>query len=68
MLSTKDARYLCLDLSNIYLNIPLDRFDYMRMHLHDIPQESIEQYKLTNLVALNEYVYIEIRQAMYGLK
>ena len=40
----------------------------MRMHLHNIPQEIIDQYKLTNLVDPNGYVYIKIRQAMYGLK
>ena len=40
----------------------------MRMHLHDIPQEIIDQYKLNNLVAPNGYVYIKIRQAIYGLK
>ena len=42
VLSTKDARYLCLDISNMYLNTPHDRFDYMRMHLRDIPQEIID--------------------------
>ena len=68
MLSTKKARFLCLDISNMYLNTPLDRFEYMKMHLRNIPQEIIGQYKLTNLVAPNGYVYIEIRRAMYGLK
>ena len=68
MLSTKNARYLCLDISNMYLNTPLDWFEYMRMYLCDITQEIIDQYKLTNLVAPNGYVYIEIRRAMYGLK
>ena len=38
------------------------------MHLCNIPQEIIDQYKLTNLISLNGYVYIEIRQSMYGLK
>ena len=52
----------------MYLNTRLDWFEYMRMHLCDIPQEIIDQYKLTNFVAPNRYVYIEIRQAIYGLK
>ena len=52
----------------MYLNTPLDRFEYMHMHLRNIPQEIIDQYKLTNLVAPNGYDYIEIRRAMYGLK
>ena len=52
----------------MYLNTPLDQFEYMHMQLRNIPQEIIGQYKLTNLVAPNGYVYIEIRRAMYGLK
>ena len=52
----------------MYLNTPRDPFEYMRMHLRDIPQEIIDQYKLTNIVDPNGYIYIEIRQAMYGLK
>ena len=37
----------------MYLKKPLDQFEYMRMHFRDIPQEIIDQYKLTNLVAPN---------------
>ena len=67
MLSTNDSRYLFLGISNMYMNTYLDWFKYMHMHFRDIPQEIIDQYKLTHLVAPNGYVYIKIRQAMYGL-
>ena len=50
-----------MDISNMYLNTPLDRYEYMRMHLRDIPQEIIDQYNLTDIAEPNGFVYIEIR-------
>ena len=57
-----------MDISNMYLNTPLERYEYMRMKLTDIPQEVIDEYKLKDKVAADGFVYIEIRRAMYGLK
>ena len=65
--SMASNRMDCLQ-TNSYLNTRLDWFEYMCMNLQDIPQEIIDHYNLTNLFAPNGYVYIEIRQAMYGLK
>jgi hypothetical protein len=68
VLSTPGAKWMGMDISNMYLNTPLDRYEYMRMHLRDIPQEIIDQYNLTDIAEPNGFVYIEIRRAMYGLK
>ena len=38
------------------------------MKLSDIPQQIIDQYNLNNIVAPDNYVYMEIQRAMYGLK
>ena len=38
------------------------------MNLSDIPQQTIGQYNFNNMIAPDGYVYMEIRQAMYGLK
>jgi len=57
-----------MDISNMYLNTPLDRYEYMKMRLIDISPEIIKQYNLQSKVAPDGYVYIEIRRAMYGLK
>ena len=57
-----------MDISNMYLNTPLDRFEYMRIHIKNIPQEIIDEYIIMDLVAADSYVYIEIRRAMYGLR
>jgi hypothetical protein len=40
------AKYMTADLSNFYLNIPLDRPEYARIQLSVIPQEVIDEYKL----------------------
>ena len=67
VLSTKNAKYMTMDISNMYLNTPLDRFEYMRMPIADIPQEIIDEYNLQDLVS-NGWIYMEIRKALYGLK
>jgi hypothetical protein len=33
VLSTKSAKYMCLDIKNFYLSAPLDRFEYMKIPL-----------------------------------
>ena len=44
----------------------MDRPEYVRIKLLDIPQEFIEEYNLTQLVQ-NRWIYFEIRQGCYGL-
>jgi hypothetical protein len=66
VVSTVDARYLCLDIKNFYLGTPMDWFEYMKMPLSIFPQSIITQYNLTQH-ALNGFVYLEIRKVIYGL-
>ena len=68
VLSTPGAKWMGMDISNMYLNTPLDRFKYMRMHQRDVPQEIIDKYKVHNKIGPNGYIYIEICKAIYGLK
>ena len=66
VISTKDARYLCLDIKNFYLGTPMERFEYMKMPINIFPVETIKQYNL-HKHAKNGFVYLEIRKAIYGL-
>jgi hypothetical protein len=66
-LSTKDASMMMMDIKNYYLGTPLPQFEYMNMLLSRFPQEIIQKYNL-NALAINGWVYIEIRKGMYGLK
>jgi hypothetical protein len=66
-LSTKEAVIMMMDIKNYYLGTPLPRFEYMKMLLSHFPEEIIQKYNL-NALAINGWVYIEIRKGMYGLK
>jgi hypothetical protein len=66
-LSTEDATMMMMDIKNYYLGIPLPRFSYMEMLLSRFPEEIIQKYNL-NTLAVDGWVYIEIRKGMYGLE
>ena len=59
---------MTIDISNFYLNTPMDRYEYMRMKLDMFPDDVIEEYNLRDNVEPNGYVYIEVRKGMYGLR
>jgi hypothetical protein len=65
-ISTEGARFAGADIANMYLETPLDRYEYMRMPISLMPQDIIEHYGLREK-ALNDYAYMEIRKGMYGL-
>jgi hypothetical protein len=65
-ISTEGAKYMCLEVNNFYLGIPMDSFEYMRIPIKLIPQEIIDQYNLLPLVS-DGHVYIQVQKCMYGL-
>jgi hypothetical protein len=58
---------MMMDIKNCYLDTPLPRFEYMKMLLSRFPEEIIQKYNL-NALAVDGWVYIEIRKVVYGLK
>jgi hypothetical protein len=56
-----------MDIKNYYIGTPLPRFEYMKMLLSRFPDELVQTYNLKAL-AVDGWVYIEIRKGMYGLK
>jgi hypothetical protein len=66
-LSTKDAAMMMMDINNYYIGTPLPRFEYMKMLISRFPEDIIQKYNL-NALAVDDWVYIEIRKGMYGLK
>jgi hypothetical protein len=58
---------MMMDMKNYYMGTPLSRFEYMNMLLSRFPEEIIQKYNL-NALAVDGWVYIEIRKGMYGLK
>ena len=43
-------------------------YQYMRIHLKEIPNEVIVEYFLPPLTDSSGYVYVKTRKGMYGLK
>jgi hypothetical protein len=58
---------MMMDIKNYYLGTPLSRFEYMKMLLSSFPDEIVQNYNLKAL-AVDGWIYIEIRKGMYGLK
>ena len=68
VISTPGAKCLVADVKNFYMNNDLPEPEYMKFHLHIIPQEIIDEYALHDLVDEDGWVYPKIVKVMYGLK
>ena len=66
VVSTPGAKFISLDIKDYYLGTPMNRYEYMRIPVADIPPDVMEQYHLADKVH-NGYVLVEIRKGMYGL-
>ena len=67
IISTPNAKFMSLDISNFYLETPMKRPEYMRMSLENIPEQIIELYNLREKADARGFVYVEITKGMYGL-
>ena len=66
MVSAKNAEYMCLNIRNFYLTAAHKYYKYMQIPLSYFPAWTIKQYKLLKHL-YNGYVYIDMRQAVWGL-
>ena len=58
VISTPGAKCLIADVKNFYLNNDLPEPEYMKLNIHIIPQEIIDEYALHKLVDENGWVYL----------
>ena len=68
VLSTKNAKFMAIDISNFFIQTDLEDYQYIRFHIDMIPQEIIDEYNLMDIVEKDGWCYAEIRKALYGLK
>ncbi len=66
VVSTPGARFACFDVKNFYLGTPMNRYEYMKMPIALIPEHILQQYELL-AKAKHGYIYMEIRQGLWGL-
>jgi hypothetical protein len=65
-ISTKDAEMMMMDIKNYYMGTPLPRYEYIRTLVSRFPEEIVKKYNLKEL-AVDGWVYIEIRKGVYGV-
>ena len=46
VISTPDAKFMTINISNMYLNTTLQEYQYMRFNINMVPQEVIDLYNL----------------------
>jgi hypothetical protein len=61
-LSTEEAAMMMMEIKHFYISTPLPRFEYMKMLVSLFPEEIDQKYNL-NALAVDGWVYIEIRKA-----
>ena len=66
VLSRKYAKYVTFDISNFYLQTPLDHPEYICIKISNIPQDFIDEYNLLYFVR-DGWVYFEINHGVYSL-
>ncbi len=69
VLSTQNAKFMCIDLSNFYLITPIenpDEYEYMYIPTWVFPEDIRKEYNIDSL-AENGKVLAEIVTGMYGL-
>ena len=67
VISTRGAKFMSIDIKNFYLATPMERYEYLKLKLCDIPEEIINEYNLLNIATPDKSVYVEVRKGMYGL-
>jgi hypothetical protein len=64
---SEEANFMSIDIKDFYLGTKLKQNEYMRIHISQIPQESLEKYVTPNLIQ-DDHVLAEISKGIYGLK
>lgn len=58
---------MSIDISDFYIQMDLNNYQYLCFHISIIPQEIIDEYNPSTIME-DRWCYAEIRKAMYGLK
>ena len=67
ILSTLNAKFMTIDIKKFYLCTPMERSEYMRLKIADMPDNIIEMHDLRSKATADGYVYVQINKGMYGL-
>ena len=64
VISTKEAQFMTINISDFYLMTPLKRPEFIHISINNIPEEIIIEYKLREIADSKGMVYIKANQGM----
>ena len=67
-ISQAGSKFFGIDIKDFFLSSYMDKPEYMRLNIKDIPDDIILQYNLKEQMDANGQVYFRILKGMYGLK
>ncbi len=67
IISTPNAKFMTIDLKDVYLNTSMSQYEYFRMKLELFPQDVINEYGLQNKIDTDGKVICKVKQGMYGM-
>ena len=63
----RGARFMSCDLKYFFLEPPMSRAEYMRIHSKYSPPYIRDRYEIEGLISADGYVYIKIIKVIYAL-
>ena len=67
VVSTRNAKFMTMDISIFYLMTHLKRTEYIRISIKYIPEEIINEYQLRKIVDDKGSIHIQANRGMYSL-
>jgi hypothetical protein len=64
VISTKDAHFAGADIKNMYLQTPLDQFEYMKIPIALLPNNIIEHYQLRKKSSMATFTWRSAKECM----
>ena len=58
---------MTIDIIFFYLNTPMAQIKYMCLKLSNLPKSGVQHYNLAEKTTRDGYVYVDIKQWMYGI-
>ena len=65
--STRNTKFMTMDITHFYLMTPLKRPEYLRVSSKDILDEIFNEYQLTKIVDDKGSIHIQANRDMHGL-
>ena len=63
-----NSKFCAIDLKDFFLNTPMDKPEYIRIHKKYFSPNFVSTYKLHDKIAPDNHIYCGVKKGMYGLK